>query len=159
MYCLFAWKKGSVDKKKRGGGTERHCQVPSVDHPQPFKHTVQPLPKVKSLTNFFVGTSSSSGLIFHMWEEKGLKFDLALKETEFFSFMRSLEKREQSHRKISREMMSQELLTQEARVSCRLRVRRRHPDRARGHAEATVTGRQLFALRAAESPLNGVGVP
>ena len=60
-----------------------------------------------------LGTSYSNGLIFHMykWEEKGLKLDLVLKESEFFSFMRSKEKREDSHRKRSREVTSQELLT------------------------------------------------
>ena len=42
---------------------------------------------------FFMGTSSSNGLIFHMWEEKGLKFDLALKETEFFVYALNREER------------------------------------------------------------------
>ena len=106
--------------------------------------TVQPLPKVKSLTNFFLRTSSSNRLIFHMWEEKGLKFDLALKETEVFRLC-AKQRREKNHiERDLRKMTSQELLTQETRIFCR--YGRRHPDRARGHAEATVTGGQLFAL-------------
>ena len=46
--------------------------------------TVQPLPKVKYLTNFFYRNQFFEWTHFHMWEEKGLKFDLAFKETEFF---------------------------------------------------------------------------
>ena len=34
-----------------------------------------------------MGTSSSNGLILHMWEEKGLNFDFVLKETELFRLL------------------------------------------------------------------------
>ena len=57
-------------------------------------------------------------------------------------------------------MTSQELLTLETGIPCQ--YGRRHPDGARGHAETTqakVTGGQLFALLAAESPSNRVGMP
>ena len=61
---------------------------------------MQPLPKAKFLTNFFHGNQFFEWTHFlHVGRKRVelTKFDLALKETEFFSFMRSIERREESH--------------------------------------------------------------
>ena len=64
--------------------------------------TVQPLPEVKFWRTFFIVSSSSNGLIFDTWEEKGLKFDLALKETKFFRLC-AQQRREKNHIERERE--------------------------------------------------------
>ena len=52
-------------------------------------------------------------------------------------------------------MMSQELLTQETRISCQ--YGRQHPDRARRHVEATVTGGQFFCAASSWTAIESHG--
>ena len=137
--------------------------------------TVQPLPKVNFLTSFFHRNQFFEWTHFSHVGRKGIEVWFGFERNWIFSFLRSIEKREESHRQRSREMTSQELWRiKETLISCQCQRGRPSSQSffARGHADTTqaevimvLIGGQLFALRlcehahAAESPSNRVGLP
>ena len=68
-----------------------------------FKPTVQPLPKVKFLINFFHRNRFFEWTHFSHVGRKGLKFDLALKETDFFFRLCAQQRGEKNHIERDRE--------------------------------------------------------
>ena len=84
-----------------GGSDQTICAA--IDETRKCQHYSATATKSKIFDEvFFIGTSSSNGLIFRMWGEEGVKFDLALKETEFFR-LSAQQRREKNHIERDRE--------------------------------------------------------